>query len=230
MQTTAALRLGRSSLTRARAAHLSSRLSAPSVVELSSARGGWAISCPPASRHGFDHRFDAMPLRQFGSKTAADDRPVHATPHYMDYDTLVDMHLVTRQSFGNRPLFGTKPGGQGSPPFEWMTYKDFGKRVDQCRAALDGLGVARGDKVGIVSNNRQEWAVCAYATYSLGAVFVPMYEEQVGGRCSRYNLLEHNSTESRDRLRLRTLFFLATILQQQSSTYVPGTGIYQAQG
>lgn len=96
----------------------------------------------------------------------------------MDYDTLVDMHLVTRQSFGNRPLFGTKPGGQGSAPFEWMTYKDFGKRVDQCRAALDGLGIARGDKVGIISNNRQEWAVCAYATYSLGAVFVPMYEEQ----------------------------------------------------
>ncbi|CAM9684000.1 unnamed protein product, partial [Choristocarpus tenellus] len=26
--------------------------------------------------------------------------------------------------------------------------------------------------------NHQEWAICAYATYSLGAVFVPMYEEQ----------------------------------------------------
>ena len=120
-----------------------------------------------------------MPLRQFGSKPA-DSRPVHATPHYMDYDTLVDMHLVTRQSFGNRPLFGTKLGGKDSAPFRWMTYKDFGKRVDECRAALDGLGITRGDKVGIVSNNREEWAVCAYATYSLGAVFVPMYEEQVG--------------------------------------------------
>lgn len=132
----------------------------------------------------------------------------------MDYDTLVDMHLVTRQSFGNRPLFGTKPGGQGSAPFEWMTYKDFGKRVDQCRAALDGLGIARGDKVGIVSNNRQEWAVCAYATYSLGAVFVPMYEEQVGGVWVFTSLSSRSAIQPRvetDGLRLRTLFFLATI-------------------
>eukprot|EP00904_Undaria_pinnatifida_P004741 jgi/Undpi1/14268/HiC_scaffold_9.g03917.m1 len=174
MQTTAALRLGRSSISRARAGHLSTRLSAPSVVGLSSAPG-WIEPCPPAaSRHG-SHA--TMPLRQFGSKPA-DSRPVHATPHYMDYDTLVDMHLVTRQSFGNRPLFGTKLGGKDSAPFRWMTYKDFGKRVDECRAALDGLGITRGDKVGIVSNNREEWAVCAYATYSLGAVFVPMYEEQ----------------------------------------------------
>lgn len=96
----------------------------------------------------------------------------------MDYETLVDMHLITRQSFGNRPLFGTKRGDKDSP-FEWLTYKDFGKQVDQCRAALAGLGISRGDTVGIISNNREEWAVCAYATYSLGGVFVPMYEEQV---------------------------------------------------
>lgn len=101
----------------------------------------------------------------------------------MEYDTLVDMHLITRQSFGNRPLFGTKRNdsgrGQDSAPFEWLTYKDFGKQVDRCRAALSSVGIGRGDAVGIISNNREEWAVCAYATYSLGGVFVPMYEEQV---------------------------------------------------
>lgn len=101
----------------------------------------------------------------------------HATPQYMDYDTLVDMHLVTRQSFGNRPLFGTKRGDD--VPITWLTYKEFGKKVDRCRAALAAKGLARGDAVAIISNNREEWAVCAYATYSLGAVFVPMYEEQV---------------------------------------------------
>lgn len=119
--------------------------------------------------------------QQFGSKTAPASPLVHATPHYMDYDTLVDMHLITRQSFGDRPLFGTKRGDGKESPFEWLTYKDFGKKVDQCRAALDELGISRGDSVGIISNNREEWAVCAYATYSLGGVFVPMYEEQVRG-------------------------------------------------
>src|SRR5262245_10657170 len=41
------------------------------------------------------------------------------------------------------------------------------------------LGIGRGDKVGIISNNRIEWAVIAYATYGLGAVIVPMYESQL---------------------------------------------------
>lgn len=111
------------------------------------------------------------------AKHAAAPPVGHATPQYMDYDTLVDMHLVTRQSFGNRPLFGTKRGDDKS--IEWLSYKDFGKQVDRCRAALSAEGVKRGDAVAIISNNREEWAVCAYATYSLGGVFVPMYEEQV---------------------------------------------------
>eukprot|EP00611_Tribonema_gayanum_P019144 TRINITY_DN325_c0_g1_i2.p1 TRINITY_DN325_c0_g1~~TRINITY_DN325_c0_g1_i2.p1 ORF type:complete len:177 (-),score=23.82 TRINITY_DN325_c0_g1_i2:741-1271(-) len=76
--------------------------------------------------------------------------PVHETPHYMDFDTLVDMHLVTRQGFGDRPLFGYKRGEQ----FEWMTYKEFGKKVDVCRTALARMGIVRGDKVACISNNR----------------------------------------------------------------------------
>lgn len=163
----ATLRLGGSSVARG----LPRRPRQPALVALSSARE-WAEPWR-CSQSG-------LACRQFGSKTAAVHPPVHATPHYMDYDTLVDMHLITRQSFGDRPLFGTKRGDKESP-FEWLTYKDFGKQVDQCRAALAGLGIARGDSVGIISNNREEWAVCAYATYSLGGVFVPMYEEQVGG-------------------------------------------------
>lgn len=176
MQASATLRLGGSSVARAAGARGFTRPRAgfppalvtsvldPRWTRVDAGVGGGVSSVEIASR-------------QFGSKAAAAP-PVHATPHYMDYDTLVDMHLITRQSFGNRPLFGTKGDGKGAT-FEWLTYKDFGKQVDRCRAALAGLGVGRGDTVGIISNNRAEWAVCAYATYSLGGVFVPMYEEQV---------------------------------------------------
>lgn len=38
--------------------------------------------------------------------------------------------------------------------------------------------MSEGDRVAIVSNNRVEWAVAAYATYGLGATFVPLYESQ----------------------------------------------------
>ncbi|CAM9535211.1 unnamed protein product [Ectocarpus sp. 6 AP-2014] len=167
----ATLRLGGSSVARG----LPRRPRPPSLAALSSA---WADPTP-CSHNGFAGT-SAVALgsrHHFGSKAAAASPPVHATPHYMDYDTLVDMHLITRQSFGNRPLFGTQKGDKDSP-FEWLTYKEFGKQVDRCRAALAGLGITHGDTVGIISNNREEWAVCAYATYSLGAVFVPMYEEQ----------------------------------------------------
>ena len=42
-------------------------------------------------------------------------------------------------------------------------------------------GIKEYDKVGIISNNRWEWAVIAAATYSLNATFVPMYESQLVG-------------------------------------------------
>ena len=50
--------------------------------------------------------------------------------------------------------------------------------VDAFRGGLASLGVQRGDTVAIVSDNRVEWAVAAYACYGLGAAYVPMYEAQ----------------------------------------------------
>lgn len=176
MQAATTLRLGASSFVRSGA---SRRRPLPALLALSPGR---QQAFGADSTTAYNSRCRAA-QREFASKSAAAP-PVHATPHYMDYDTLVDMHLVTRQSFGNRPLFGTKRGGD-SAPFEWLTYKDFGKQVDRCRAALAAQGIGRGDAVGIISNNREEWAVCAYATYSLGGIFVPMYEEQVGWVSSR---------------------------------------------
>ena len=46
------------------------------------------------------------------------------------------------------------------------------------RAGLAALGVGPGDRVGIIANNRLEWAAMAYGCYGLGAALVPMYESQ----------------------------------------------------
>ena len=43
---------------------------------------------------------------------------------------------------------------------------------------LAGIGVAAGDRVAAIADNRVEWAVGAYGTYTLGAAWVPMYEAQ----------------------------------------------------
>ncbi|HWN68403.1 MAG TPA: AMP-binding protein, partial [Haliangium sp.] len=90
------------------------------------------------------------------------------------FTSLVEMQERACQRYADRRLFGTKIGGI----YRWISYREFAELVDCFRAALAGLGVERGDKVAVISNNRVEWAVGAYATYGLGAHYVPMYEAQ----------------------------------------------------
>src|SRR5665811_166041 len=91
------------------------------------------------------------------------------------FDTLVDIYQGGVRKFAERPLFGTKVGAQ----WHWITYRQFGDLIDRMRGGLASLGVGRGDRVAIISNNRVEWAVIAGATYMLGGTVVPMYETQL---------------------------------------------------
>ena len=79
------------------------------------------------------------------------------------------------ETYGRNPLFGTYDAELEE--FLWMDYETFGVRVEKTRSVLsDELGVKPLDKVGIISNNRWEWAAVAAATYSMNATLVPMYE------------------------------------------------------
>jgi long-chain acyl-CoA synthetase len=89
--------------------------------------------------------------------------------------SLVDVLANSLKRYGPLELFGTKTGDA----WRYITYADFGKLVDDMRAGIATLGVGRGDKVGIICNNRVEWAAIAYGVYGLGAVIVPMYESQI---------------------------------------------------
>lgn len=60
-----------------------------------------------------------------------------------------------------------------------MTYKEINERIRNLRAGLAQLEVGKNDVVGIISNNRLEWAVCAFATWGRSARFVPMYEAEL---------------------------------------------------
>jgi long-chain acyl-CoA synthetase len=91
-------------------------------------------------------------------------------------DNLVEFLENSVAKFPERPMFGTK---KARGVYEWATYGQIGRRVDDLRAGLAGLGVGRGDAVGIIANNRTEWAIAAYATYGLGGRFVPMYETEL---------------------------------------------------
>ena len=91
------------------------------------------------------------------------------------FENLVELFERSVAMYGSRDLFGTKKDGV----WTWTTYAEVGKQVDDFRAGLASLGIKRGDNVSIISNNRVEWAVAAYACYGLGAALVPMYEAQL---------------------------------------------------
>ena len=75
--------------------------------------------------------------------------------------------------FAANRLFGVK---QPDGSIRWQSYAEIGARVDHLRGGLASLGIGAGDAVGIISRNRPAWAVAAFASYGLGACFVPMYE------------------------------------------------------
>jgi long-chain acyl-CoA synthetase len=91
------------------------------------------------------------------------------------FENLVELFERSVKLYGPRELFGTKKGSE----WKWTSYEQMGKLVDDFRGGLASLGIKRGDNVCIISNNRVEWAVAAYACYGLGAALVPMYEAQL---------------------------------------------------
>src|SRR5438105_6875183 len=90
------------------------------------------------------------------------------------YENLVEMVEKSVEDYAGRELFGTKVGDV----WRWTTYGEFGRLVDAFRSGLAARGIGKGDKVAVVSNNRVDGAVAAYAVYGLEAVYVPMYEAQ----------------------------------------------------
>jgi long-chain acyl-CoA synthetase len=92
-------------------------------------------------------------------------------------DNLVDLFETAVDKFKDRKLFGTK--NTAGTDYDWITYGDVAQRVDNLRGGLAAAGVGKGDGVGIIANNRNEWAIAAYATYGLGGRYIPMYEAEL---------------------------------------------------
>jgi long-chain acyl-CoA synthetase len=91
-------------------------------------------------------------------------------------ENLVEMFENSAAKYGSNKLFGTK---NAAGEYEWVTYNQVAKRADDLRAGLAGEGIKPGGAIGLIANNRVEWAVAAFATYGLGCRFVPMYEAEL---------------------------------------------------
>ncbi|HEX3317118.1 MAG TPA: long-chain fatty acid--CoA ligase [Solirubrobacteraceae bacterium] len=68
---------------------------------------------------------------------------------------------------------------------EWRdtTYAEMGEIVREIGLGLIALGIAPGERVGILSSTRPEWTFCDYAISSTGAVVVPIYPTNSAEEC-----------------------------------------------
>jgi long-chain acyl-CoA synthetase len=72
----------------------------------------------------------------------------------------------------NRPdALQVKRGGVYQP----ISHTEVAERVRRAARGLSSLGVRRGDRVAILSENRPEWAIADYACLTVGLTDVPIY-------------------------------------------------------
>jgi long-chain acyl-CoA synthetase len=90
------------------------------------------------------------------------------------YENLVDLYRTCCARYADRPVLGTKKDGA----WHWTTYGQLRGLIDDIRGGLVGAGLEPGDRVGFIGDNSVEWAAACYATYGVGAAFVPMYLAQ----------------------------------------------------
>ena len=91
-------------------------------------------------------------------------------------DNLVELIENSVEKYPDNKMFGTK---NKDGEYEWITYREIGKRIDNLRGGLRQAGIEKGDAVGIIASNRTEWAITAFATFGLGGRYIPMYEKEL---------------------------------------------------
>src|SRR5215831_20263438 len=92
----------------------------------------------------------------------------------MDYDrwrSLPGMFLEQAARLEDRPFLWAKRDGRYRP-VSWVAAA---RKVRHMALALRSLGIGRGERVGLVSENRPEWVIADLAIISAGAVTVPAY-------------------------------------------------------
>jgi long-chain acyl-CoA synthetase len=85
--------------------------------------------------------------------------------------TLVQIFFDAVEGYNRPDALQAKIAGTYQP----MSHATLAKRVRHVAAGLRALGVERGARVGILSENRPEWAIADYACVTTGVVDVPVY-------------------------------------------------------
>jgi len=95
-------------------------------------------------------------------------------PILSNFKTIPNLYEYLTEEFvkvAPHSVFKHKVGGK----FIDISYSEFKEATDSFAMGLHSLGVKRGDKLAIISENRPEWVYADMAILGLGAVDVPLY-------------------------------------------------------
>ena len=90
-------------------------------------------------------------------------------------DTLAQVVLDTVKSYPKPDFMLHKKEGRYQP----VSTEEFGRQVKHLCLGFKDLGLGKGDKIVILSENRPEWVITDHANLCLGAITVPIYTSLV---------------------------------------------------
>lgn len=87
------------------------------------------------------------------------------------FKTIPELFYQTVDKYLNDTAYKYKEGDE----FVDLSYRELRKRVECFAISLMELGIHKGDRIGIVSENRMEWVIVSFAISILGAIDVPIF-------------------------------------------------------
>ena len=98
-------------------------------------------------------------------------RPARLAARVDGWPNLVTMFLDIAEERGNAPFLTRK----SNDAWQTLSWRQCADTVASLSAALIDLGIRRGDRVMLVSENRPEWCMADLAIMAAGAITVPAY-------------------------------------------------------
>ncbi|MGI8440769.1 MAG: AMP-dependent synthetase/ligase [Thermoleophilaceae bacterium] len=104
--------------------------------------------------------------------------------------TMADMVVLAAERYGRSAAMRRKVGDA------WVSdsYADLGTAAREIALGLVDLGIAKGDRVAILSHTRPEWTEANFGTLCAGAVSVSIYQTNSPEEC--HYVLEHSESRA----------------------------------
>ncbi len=85
--------------------------------------------------------------------------------------TINDMFQESVRKYGDKDALQVKKGGK----YIGISYSELGRSIENFSLGLISLGIEKGDKIAILSENRPEWVISDLGILSAGGINVPIF-------------------------------------------------------